>query len=198
MSDAKTIKAYDTHAADYARRFAALKVGKHLQMFMEALPAGGRALDLGRGPGNTSVMLMQAGFEVEATDASAAMVEVAQSHNVAARQERFDELSAQAAFDGVWANFSLLHAPRADLDRHLAAIARALRPQGVFHIGMKTGDGAARDRLDRAYTYYDIGDLRDRLRRAGFEVLSERKGEDLGLAGDVEPWVVMLARKSHG
>lgn len=198
MSDAKTIKAYDTHAADYARRFAALKVGKHLQMFMEALPAGGRALDLGCGPGNTSVMLMQAGFEVEATDASAAMVEVAQSHNVAARQERFDELSAQAAFDGVWANFSLLHAPRADLDRHLAAIARALRPQGVFHIGMKTGDGAARDRLDRAYTYYDIGDLRDRLRRAGFEVLSERKGEDLGLAGDVEPWVVMLARKSHG
>ena len=46
---------------------------------------------------------------------------------------------------GFGASYSLLHAPRAEMPRHLAAIARALRPDGVLSLTLKEGQGEARD-----------------------------------------------------
>ena len=43
----------------------------------------------------------------------------------AARQARFDELEVQGVYDGIWANFSLLHAPKSEFPGHLARIRRA-------------------------------------------------------------------------
>ena len=58
-----------------------------------------------------------------------------------ARLARFDELDAVARYDGIWANFSLLHAPRAEMPGNLARISRALRPGGWLHLGLKLGQG---------------------------------------------------------
>ena len=74
------------------------------------------------------------------------MVDLARRHpGVDAQLAGFDDVSGVAVYDGIWANFSLLHAPKADMPRHLAAVARALRPGGVLSIGLKTGTGEASD-----------------------------------------------------
>jgi len=99
-------------------------------------------------------------------------------------------------YHGIWANFSLLHAKRSDLPGHLDAITTALKPNGLFHIGMKTGTGAKRDGIDRFYTYYEEEELVRYLKEAGLDVFQRSTGAEKGLAGTLDPWVIMLARKS--
>lgn len=197
MPDKKTLRFYDTSADKYAALTEAEKPGANLKAFMALLPAGGRVLDLGCGPAQASVHLRNAGFVPDPVDASQGMVTLAnEAHDIGARLMTFDDLDAVEAYDGVWANFSLLHAPATDLPRHMAAIARALRPAGLFHIGMKTGEGEHRDSIDRLYTYVTVPQLRELLEDAGFEVLSTEEGEEMGCAGTVDPYVIMRARKN--
>ncbi len=194
-TDPRTIAAYEARAADYAARFAGGDApSESLQRFADALPPGGRILDLGCGPGTSSLRFIQMGFAVDALDATPAMVGLARSRGVPARLGTFDDLDAVAAHDGVWANFSLLHAPRAALPRHLAAIARALRPGGLLHLGMKTGSGEARDRLDRFYTFVTVPEITALLTGAGFTILATDEGEEIGLAGTSDPFVILRAR----
>ena len=135
-----------------------------------------------------------AGLIVEATDACPEMVALADAHEgVAARVASFDDISGTVEYDGIWANFSLLHAPRADLPRHLAALRRALKPGGRFHIGMKTGTGEERDSLGRHYTYVTAEELQQLLIEAGFTPLSSSTGRDVGLSGEVSDWVTIAA-----
>lgn len=192
--DETTISVYDTKASDYAKAFPAAGDEPGLQRFMSMLPKGAVVLDLGCGPGAHAAALYAQGFKVTATDASIAMVEMARRHKgLIVRQARFSDLREQDVYDGVWANFSLLHAPRADLPDHLLRIATALRQGGIFHIGMKTGEGERRDALGRFYAFYTVDQLCELLKVAGFDVIEVVLGESAGLAGTVDPWVEMLA-----
>lgn len=137
-----------------------------------------------------------AGLSVDATDAAPQMVAMAgRLSGVTARVASFGDIAGEDVHDGIWANFSLLHAPRAGIPRHLAALHRALRPGGLFHIGMKPGTGERRDSLGRLYTYYTAVELHAHLTEAGFTPFSSRTGRDRGLAGTVGDWITMAA---HG
>ena len=197
MVDAKTIAFYDTASFDYAEKFKSSKPDRYLRAFMALLPDGAEVLDLGCGPAFASAHMRNAGFKVDPVDASDGMIKVANDvHDIGARKLTFDEIDMVAAYDGVWANFSLLHADRADLPRHLSAIATALRPDGVFHVGLKVGTGAARDKIDRLYTYVTVEELEGLLTDAGFTLLGTDLGEVKGMAGTVDPWVIIRARKA--
>ena len=196
MVDARTIAFYDTAASRYDNLTAKGSADAHLVAFIDLLPAGGHILDLGCGPARASVHLRDAGFRPDPVDASIGMVNLANAtHDIGARLLTFDDLDAKATYDGVWANFSLLHAPRADLPRHLSAIAKALKPSGIFHIGMKTGEGEARDAIDRQYTYVGIAELRGLLADAGLSVIATETGREKGCAGTMDDFVIMRARK---
>lgn len=193
--DPETLAVYQARAADYADRFGATKPGRILSQFIAALPKSARVLDLGCGPGDTAFLLQQAGFDVDPVDAAPAMVALARDRlGVPARVATFDDLDTIAGYGGVWANFSLLHAPRANLPRHLAAIRRALGPGGVFHIGMKLGTGEHRDTLGRLYTFVPHDALLALLDDAGFDVLTVDTTSDVGLAGVAEPGITVLSR----
>ncbi len=198
MSDSETLKVYDAKAHEYSENFCQSQTpDTQLQSFMDALPAQATVLDLGCGPGRSAAIMASNGFVVTATDASAEMVKIAQTMpSVNARQASFDDLDDDAFYDGIWANFSLLHADRADLPRLFSAIARALRSNGVFHIGMKTGDGASRDPIGRLYTYVGEDELDRLLNGAGFVPFARWSGSAVGLAGTEDPFVIVQARKN--
>jgi trans-aconitate methyltransferase len=194
MVDAKTIEIYNAKADEYVEFVSKTIPDQDLRAFMEALPQGGIALDLGCGPGNTAAMLQDAGFTVDATDASEKMVEMARDKfSVQAKVATFDDLSAENHYDGIWANFSLLHAQKSDMPKHLAAIHKALKSDGHFHIGLKLGVGEQRDKIDRMYAYYEEAELKDLLKNAGFTVISTRLGKEAGLAGSVDPYIIITA-----
>jgi 2-polyprenyl-3-methyl-5-hydroxy-6-metoxy-1,4-benzoquinol methylase len=189
-TDRETINVYDERAQEYASVTADHIETPQLLEFIAALPNGARVLDLGCGPGLFAQAMHARGLSVDATDASAEMVALANAQpDVTARQERFADLNAIAQYDGVWANFSLLHAPRADMPGHLARIHAALRPKGVFHLTVKTGTGEARDRLGRFYTYYQPDELQALLNTAGFTVTQITPGRDKGLDGTESDWI---------
>jgi len=71
----------------------------------------------------------------------------------------------------------------------------ALRPQGVFHIGMKTGEGRSRDPIGRLYTYVTEEGLRQIIQTAGLNVFAHWAGTGVGLAGTDDPYVILQARK---
>lgn len=196
MTDRVTLDVYDLRAGEYAQVTAAEGPDETLRAFMAGLPAGGRVLDLGCGPGASARWMAQAGLKVEAWDASAGMVKLAQAQpGVVARLASFDDLAGEpdGRFDAVWANFSLLHAPRKALPRHLSQIARVLRPGGAFHIAVKEGTGERRDRLGRLYAFYTEEELRALLEVAGFAVGDFRRGRDRGLDGSLSDWISVTA-----
>ncbi|WP_428926682.1 class I SAM-dependent DNA methyltransferase [Marinibacterium sp. SX1] len=195
MSDDRTIGFYDARADDYARTVED-QTDPMLARFMAGAPTGGHLLDLGCGPGHAAAVMAGAGFRVTACDASAEMVRLASAMaGVTARQARFDALDDVAAYDGIWASYSLLHAPRAALPGRLAAVHRALTPGGLFCIGMKLGTGEKIDSLGRFYSYYGESELEDLLGAAGFEVTDRHLSEIRGMSGQLEAGITVFA---HG
>jgi SAM-dependent methyltransferase len=194
MTDSRTIALYNAEAAAYADQGPFDTDERAVQAFMAHLPARAHILDLGCGPGYASRTMAQAGHTSDPVDASQSMVDIARALGLPARLGRFDDLNATQTYDGVWANFSLLHARRDDFPHHLSAIHRALKPGGLFHIGMKLGRGEARDQKDRYYSYYSLDELTEHLRNAGFAPFDTATGSDPGFDGTVSPWAVILSR----
>lgn len=196
--DARTIAFYDAEPGRYATLVErhSLSPPSWLGTFADHLPAGGRVLDFGAGPGWAAAALAARGFAVEATDGSEGLAaEGRRRYGIEIRVEPFEALAAVAAFDGIWASFCLLHAPRGDLPDHMARLARALKPGGLLYVGLKEGAGEARDPLGRHYTYVSEAELRALLAGAGLAL--EDLGRDLqtGCAGGEEPCLHAFARR---
>jgi SAM-dependent methyltransferase len=150
--DEETLQFYRSNAQSYADWAKAPSA--RLRGFLKLLPSGGSILELGCGAGNHSAVMLEAGFQVRATDGSPEMADIAArrlGHPVEAML--FNELNEQEAYDGVWASACLLHVPRDDLAGILRKIHRALKPAGVFYASFKVGEGDGRDNLGRYYNY---------------------------------------------
>lgn len=196
MADQETLAVYAERAVDYAERFQFKEDDRHLQAFMARLPDEAHVLDLGCGGGNASALMIASGLQVVSWDASPEMGKVAREVcGVDVREATFDDLDALNVYDGIYANFSLLHAPRAEMAGHLARISDAIKPGGAFHIGLKTGTGERRDALGRFYCYYTEEEIRGLLADAGFDVLTATTGEEPGLDGVVAPFIILLSEK---
>jgi len=197
MTDTKTLQTYAAKATEYADLAGQdAERDPMFVAFLAACPSGGHLLDLGCGPGHYAADMAQAGFAVTATDAVPEMVALAANHpGVTAQLATFDDITGSDLYDGIWANFSLLHAPRADMPRHLAALHAALKPGGIFHIGLKSGTGEKRDQIGRLYTYYMLPELERLLEQAGFSITDHATGRTIGLDGVPADWIAVRA---HG
>ena len=194
-SSSKTIAVYNQMAGDYLDLVTSDEPSTEVVNFLTLLPNDAKVLDIGCGPGNSALAMMQAGCDVDAFDASAEMVAIAcDKFGVNAKVAAFSDLNAVDEYDGIFANFCLLHAPRSEFSDHIARIYLALKPNGIFHIALKTGTGQRTDKLGRFYTYYEPEELRRLLEVAGFSIEVETTGKALGLAGNVEPYIVVIAR----
>ena len=197
MTDKETLRVYDAKAADYAKMIDSdTKENPYLERFIARLPTGGRVLDLGCGPGLAATRMANAGLQVDAMDGSAEMVAMATQHDgVTAWQATFDQITGTDIYDGIWANFCLLHASKEAMPHHLAAMVTALKPGGAFHIGMKLGSGSQRDAIGRLYSYYSEPELITLLGAAGLTAGETDHGRTVGLDGTEADWIVVAA---HG
>ena len=195
MTDKETLRVYDAKAAEYAKLIKRENNDDpHLDRFINKLPTGGRVLDLGCGPGISAACMANAGLQVDAIDGSAEMIAMATQHQgVTSWQATFDEITGTNIYDGIWANFCLLHASKEAMPQHLVALVTALKPGGAFHIAMKLGSGSQRDTIGRLYSYYSEPELTNLLVAAGLTVAETAHGRTVGLDGTEADWVVMAA-----
>lgn len=192
--DKETLAVYEARAGDYAKMVATDAPFPALEAFIASLPQGAHVLDLGCGTGRATARMIASGLSVDARDASPAMIDIASElYGVKAVQATFDSISDENRYDGIWANFSLLHAPKKDFPRHLLALHRALKPAGRLHLGMKTGTTEIRDSIGRFYALYTQVELENLLTNAGFQVTRRAIGDDVGLDGVSAPWILITA-----
>lgn len=157
-------------------------------------PAATRVLDLGCAGGRNAVLLAEKGFDVEAVDASPAMIAKTRERLAAllgaeqavrrVRVGRMDELghATDGTFDLV-VSLGLYHCAqsRAEWERALAETARVLRPGGRLLVSVFTPETDLTGRGTRAvpgepdvYEGFDSG---------GRHVLVDAAGLDRDLAG---------------
>lgn len=137
---------YDTRAAAFISATRDVDMSDIRKRFLAALPLTGgepvRILDAGSGAGRDSRAFQRLGYNVEAFDASAAMVEATRDHaGVQAVQMRFEDFAWAHPFEGIWACASLLHVAETDLPDAINRLAAHLTPGGVLYLSFKLGKG---------------------------------------------------------
>ena len=198
MTDNRTLNVYDNNVETYRRLVDKLPELESISQFTSRLSPGALILDLGCGIGNAAAQMRDQGFQLVCVDGSPEMVKAANdAFSLNATTAFFSDLDDIALYDGVWANFSLLHAAKADFPTYLKAIHTALKPGGLFFISLKSGKGEKRDQLGRFYAYYQEDELEDLLLQTGFRPEHTRHGALRGMAGDVEDWFGVLSWKER-
>lgn len=148
-----TIAAYRAHADLFESRNSQKDVRRtppFLALILARLPKHARILDLGCGSGHDALIFLKAGHRVDGVDALDIFVDRARARTARFKSRaRFrvgDLLTfplANATYDLVWANASLIHAPKRDLKNVLVRLRHALKPDGVLaatiHNGRKEG-----------------------------------------------------------
>ncbi|MFM7348292.1 MAG: class I SAM-dependent methyltransferase [Erythrobacter sp.] len=195
-TDPATIAFYQARAPHWV-----FHSGEHcshqLETFLGRLPAGSTVLELGCGGGRDAARIRERGFVVDATDGTPALVKRAnEAFNLAARVMAFHELESEAAYAGVWAHASLLHAPRAALPNILARIHRALLPGGWFFSSYKLGDGEGRDLLVRLHNFPSPDWLFARYDEAGFALKAHEIYAGKASDGTQRDWIDLTMRKA--
>ncbi|HEY7088387.1 MAG TPA: class I SAM-dependent methyltransferase [Tepidisphaeraceae bacterium] len=156
-----TIEYYNHNAEAFRQRTADRDMSWLYDPFLSLLPPGAHILDAGCGPGRDSLAFLRRGFHVTAADASSAMVEMARAATgLPVLLLPFQQIDFDQAFDGIWANASLLHVPSREIDDVLRRLTRALRPGGILYMSVKLGDGERTTAEGRLFCDYTESSLR--------------------------------------
>lgn len=163
--------------------------------FEAYIPDGGHILDAGCGSGRDSKAFKQHGFSVVAFDASREMCKAAaELIGQQVWQMRFDEISFDGEFDGIWACASLLHVSFDELPYVMKKLRKALKSKGVIYASFKYGEGEI-TKGERTFSNFTEITVKRMLNEVGFEVIG------CGITGDVregredEKWVNVIAKK---
>ncbi len=126
---------YDQETTDFWDRFPRTIFDKFIEL------TKGKILDVGSGPGKDGLVLQKAGLDMICLDASEQMVKISTERGLSSIVGDFNNLPFEdKSFDGVWAYTSLLHVPKAKVEKPLSEIRRVLKSSGIFGLGLIEGD----------------------------------------------------------
>lgn len=196
--DDETLAFYDREAVAYAARREA-EGSRELDGFIRTLSPGATVLDLGCGGGHDAQVMAGAGLRVSAIDGSPGLAaEASRRLGRPVRVMKFEDLSEERRYDGVWANASLLHVPIDGLHDVLGRVWRALRPDGQLFASFKAGDGPGRDALGRYYNFPSAELLEAIFRQAAtWSELAVEQGVGGGYDGVERTWLLVRARRGE-
>ena len=186
---------YNHNAESFYESSVEADMSEWQNRFLKHIPAGGRILDAGCGSGRDSKAFIKQGYSVVAFDASREMCKKA-SELIGQEvwQIRFDEMSFDDEFDGVWACASLLHVNDKDLPEILKKIHKALKENGILYASFKYGEGK-RERGERSFIDFTEESIKPILIMSGFEVIDSGITSDIRPGRENEKWTNVIVKK---
>ncbi len=190
-----TVEYYNQNAENFIRTTLPIDMSSSRDRFLRHVLPGGRVLDAGCGSGRDALAFQKAGYQTDAFDASEEMCRHASKLlglPVACR--RFEELSGEAEYDGIWACASLIHVNSSDLPDVLLRLYALLKPGGVIYASFKEG---STERMQDGRYFHDLTEeaCRGLFQNAGFSI------EELYISFDANPsradvrWINIIAKK---
>ncbi len=190
------IEYYNINADSFYENSVNADMSEWRNRFLKHIPDGGRILDVGCGSGRDSKAFIKDGFSVVAIDASREMCQKASELlGQEVWQIRFEEMSFEEEFDGVWACASLLHADEKELPEVMSKVYTALKINGIFYASFKYGDGVTQ-RGERFFIDFTEKSIIPFLEEKGFEIIDSGITTDVRPGRENEKWTNVIAKKS--
>jgi 2-polyprenyl-3-methyl-5-hydroxy-6-metoxy-1,4-benzoquinol methylase len=189
----QTVQSYEAFAREYDKLVDAHRpphIQKALRRLVDALPPGGRVLEIGSGTGRDADVIESMGLVVRRTDAAQAFIDLMAERGKHAELLNVvtDELGGP--YDGVLAMGVLIHVDRDQTDEVLRKIHAAMKPGGAFLAAMRKGEG------ETTAEYHTVCWTRERfnqrLAAAGLSLVWD--ADSVGRDGN--DWVTYLARRA--
>lgn len=154
-------------------------------------------LDFGCGPGRDLKAFTAMGHVAVGLDGAASFVEMARADSgCEVWRQDFLALDLPAGrFDGIFANASLFHVPRAELPRLLRELHATLKPGGVLFSSNPRGNNEEGWNGGRYGVWHDLESWRAAVTAAGFLEL-EHYYRPPGLPREQQPWLATVWRRS--
>lgn len=193
-----TVAHYNDSADSFFAGTIGHDVSQNIAAFLGAMaaPAPLCLLDLGCGPGRDLKTLAALGHRAIGIDAAVQFVQMARDYSgCEVWQQEFLHLALPAAqFDGVYANASLFHVPRAGLPAVLRNLYDALKDGGVLFSSNPRGDNQEGWSGDRYGSYHDLAGWRAFMEEAGFVYL-DHYYRPSGVPPSGQRWLASVWRK---
>jgi SAM-dependent methyltransferase len=176
-------------------------VTQNYQALLGALGNGAplRLLDFGCGPGRDLVALSALGHTLTGLDGSAEFVRMARERSgCTVLEQSFFELDLGAArFDGVFANASLFHVPRALLGRVLRELHESLVVGGVLFCSNPRSFDVDHEGFngERYGSYLTTETWLEQITAAGF-VIERHYFRPADKPRGEQPWLALVARRA--
>ena len=157
MEKYNTLKYYNDNAEKYCEQTRDGNMQESYDKFLMLLPKKAYILDFGCGSGRDSKYFLEHNYNVKAIDGSRKLCELA-SEYIGKKVEcmKFDELSDELLYDGIWACSSILHVEREELPDILRKMLKALKEDGIIYTCFKIGNKTVylrRHHKGPAYTF---------------------------------------------
>lgn len=194
MTD-NNVEYYNINADSFFAGSVAADMKDEQDSFLAYIPEGGRILDAGCGSGRDSKAFLDAGFDVVSFDASKEMRKRASEYiGREVLDMRFNEISFDNTFDGIWASASLLHVPMEELPETFNKLNKALKTGGALYASFKYGDGT-KMRGERKFSDFNEKSVVPLFENAGFEIVRNSVGNDNRPGRGEEMWVCVVGIK---
>ena len=172
MEKHDTLKYYNENAETYCEQTKYGDMQEAYNHFLMLLPEGSYILDFGCGSGRDSKYFIEHGYKVKAIDGSEKLCELATLY-IGQKVEcmKFDELSDESLYDGIWACSSIIHVERKNLPKILRKMIKALKEYGVIYTCFKIGnEEIVQD--GKYYNYMTKELLEDMLKQVNSEIVN--------------------------
>jgi SAM-dependent methyltransferase len=192
-----TIEHYDNNADAFWEGTKDHDVTQNIQMFLDALPKGKPLdiFDLGCGPGRDLHYFKSLGHNPVGLDGSKKFCDMAQQYSgCPTLHQNFSGIDlADYQFNGVFANASLFHVPKAKLADVLKTIYASLAPNGILFMSNPRGQGELWQG-QRYGHYMELETCESYIEQAGFKVLHHYYRPE-GLPRDKQPWLAIVCQR---
>jgi 2-polyprenyl-3-methyl-5-hydroxy-6-metoxy-1,4-benzoquinol methylase len=187
--DRKTLAAYDTGAAGFAKDWHDQPPPADLHALVRRFfRVGGRTADVGCGSGREVAFLAANGFDATGYDASGALLNEARRRYPDLRFGRamLPELAglSDESFDNLLCETVIMHLSHEQIAPAVRRLFALLKPDGVLYLSWRVTQGAdLRDPAGRLYTAFDSAVVHDALVGAAVllddEPVSESSGKTI-------------------